>query len=320
MTEARDRRRSVYQVLLITLWLTLLVLAVKVWAGLATRSLSLLAESLHTLIDSFSTLLSLIAISSLPYRQTGRELWSHSRRETAGLFLLLAFLGFSGFTLLVMAMQQLQSLSLGLISPLMPSVTPPLIQLLGLVVAVNICLVLFERYQSRHLESQALWFNANHMLKDAWLTVLVLLGLVAVSQGVTWLDPVMAIALVLLAVRSVWRMVNWQLPLLVQQTAIAPEALTQLATQVEGVLQCHCIRSKGLVGRYVFVEMVLVLHPEFVGSARSISDQVEANLRDRYGAIHARIRIHGSTHNSSLPPPSLKPLHPKIKRSHPDWN
>lgn len=320
MTEARDRRKSSYQVLLVTLWLTLLVLAVKVWAGLATQSLSLLAESLHTLIDCFSTILSLVAISTSPYRPSGREMWTHTRRETAAVLLLVAFMGFSGFSLLISAFQQLQAISGGFSPPSSPTVTLPLVQLLGLVVGVNICLVLFERYEARRLESQALRLNANHILKDAWLTVLVLLGLIGVSSGYIWIDAVMSIALVLLLIRSSWRVFNWQLPLMVQQVAIAPEAISYTVCQVEGVTHCRHIRSRGIVGRQVFIELTILLHPEFLGASQVISEQVEAALRERFGPLQAKIHVDGIS--ASSPPSQSTDLPPrsKVRRSNPNWN
>lgn len=319
MAEAHHRRRAIYQVLFATLWLTLLVLAVKVWAGWATRSLSLLAESLHTLIDSFSILLSLTAVAS-PYRVSW-EIWSHDRRKTAGVLLLVAFLGYAGLSLLGSAVQRLEFIThSNMEAATSPQISLPLIQLLGVVIAINLCMTVFERYESRVLDSAALRLNANHMLRDAWLTLLVLVGLVGVWQGYIWLDPLMAIVLVLMSVKSGWRVLNWQIPLMVKQVAIAPEALAQIATQVEGVTHCTRIRSQGIVGRHVLVELHLVLHPEFLGSSRPIAERVEGAIRERYGPVQAIIYVKG---DQSDPDQRLDSVHWKdttYRKGEPDWN
>ncbi len=290
MAEAYSRRRAIHQVLLATLWLTLLIFAVKVWAGWAAKSLSLLAESVHTLIDGFSTLLSLLAVTS-PYRTTGREVWGHNRLESVGALLLVALLGFSSLNLFGAALQQLEASTRNGALPFSVSMNLPLIQLLGVAIAIGICLAFFERYEARVLESVALRLNANHILQDAWLSVVVLIGLVGVWRGYVWLDPLLAIAMVFAAIRSCWRVLNWQLPLLVRQVAIAPEILAQLARQVEGVTHCYRIESRGIVGRQVFVEMYLVLHPEFTGAARVIAERVEGAIRERYGPVQTIIHI-----------------------------
>jgi cation diffusion facilitator family transporter len=321
MTEARNRRQASFQLLLATLWLTLLVLAVKVWAGWATRSLSLLAEALHTLIDSFSAVLSLLAITPSS-RLSGRELWSYGKRETAGVLLLVAFLGFSGFSLMRLAFAQLEAATHSQPLPFPTQIELPLIQLLGVVIAINICLMLFERYEARALESTALRLNADHMLRDTWLTVVVLVGLIGVSQGYIWLDPVMAIALVLFMVKSFWRVLNWQLPLLVQQVAVAPEALAQIACQIEGVTRCQRVRSRGLVGRQVLVEMQLVVHPEFLSAASRIAEQVEGAIRGHYGPVQVVIHFNSDDRPAEdcSEPLDMSKLKSKQRRMQSDWN
>lgn len=290
MTEAYSRRRASHQVLLATLWLTLLVLAVKVWAGWAAKSLCLLAESMHTLIDGFSTLLSLLAIAT-PGRLSGREVIGHGRAESTGMLVLVAFLGFAGLSLFGIASQQLEAVTRNVADPFDVTMSLPLIQLLGVVMAVHLCLAFFERYEARVLESGVLRLNATHMLQDSWLSLVVLVGLVGIWRGYLWLDPLLAILLVLAAIRSCWRVLNWQLPLLLRQIAIAPEVLAQIARQVEGVTHCYRVQSRGIVGRYVFVEMHLILHPEFMGAARVIAERVEGAIRERYGPVQAIIHV-----------------------------
>ncbi|MBD1808698.1 hypothetical protein H6F98_25060 [Microcoleus sp. FACHB-SPT15] len=63
MTEGKNRAQVGRLILFTTLWLTLFVVLVKISAAWATRSLSLLAESLQTLLVSFSTLLSLLKLT-----------------------------------------------------------------------------------------------------------------------------------------------------------------------------------------------------------------------------------------------------------------
>ncbi|MBD1863817.1 MULTISPECIES: cation diffusion facilitator family transporter [Trichocoleus] len=304
MAEAYSRRRAIHQVLLATLWLTLLIFAVKVWAGWAAKSLSLLAESVHTLINGFSTLLSLLAVTS-PHRTSGREVWGHGRLESIGALFLVALLGFSSLSLLGGALKQLEASTRNAAVPFEVSINLPLIQLLGVAIAIGICLAFFERYEARVLESAALRLNANHILQDAWLSVVVLIGLVGVWRGYVWLDPLLAIIVIFVAIRSCWRVLNWQLPLLVRQVAIAPEILAQLARQVEGVTHCYRIQSRGIVGRQVFVEMYLVLHPEFLGAARVIAERVEGTIRERYGPVQTIIHIDTDQSSAENPYDSL---------------
>lgn len=287
MAEAQGHRRAISQVLLASLWLTLLVLVVKVWIGWATQSLSLLAESLQTLINGFSLLLSTIAVTS---RYAASREWGHGRLESVLAFLLVAFMGFACLSLLVVSVQQLAAIAqdANLLSARM---NLPLLQLLGVVLATNFCLACFQRYEAGLLENSALRFSAGHLFQDTWLMLPVLAGLIGMMRGYLWLDPLLAIVMVVIAVCNGWRVLNWQLPSLMKQMAIAPEALAQTIHQVEGITHCYGIQSHGIVGRQVFVEMRLILHPECMSIARTIAERVERVIRDRYGPAKVVIYI-----------------------------
>ncbi|HEY9896757.1 MAG TPA: cation diffusion facilitator family transporter [Candidatus Sericytochromatia bacterium] len=288
MAEAQGRRRASRRVLLASLWLALLILVVKMWIGWATQSLSLLAESLQTLVNGFSILLSTIAITSR--YPASREVGGHGKLESVLALLLAALMGFACLSLLVVSVQQLEAIAHEA-SWLPVRVNSPLLQLLGVVVATNFCLACFQRYEAGLLENSALRFSAGHLFQDTWLMLAVLAGLVGVGRGYLWLDPVLAMLLVLAAICNCWRIFNWQLPSLMRQIAIAPEALAQTIHQVEGITHCYGIQSRGVVGRHVFVEMRLILHPECLSIARSIAERVEHAIRDRYGPVKVVIYI-----------------------------
>ena len=302
MTEGGRQRRASYRLLITTLWTTLFVLAVEVASGWASYSLSLLAASLHTLIDGFSTVLSLIAVGS-PQRTLGREIWGHGRAEVVGTLILVSSLGFLGLNLLWTAIQQMEASVQGETGPFPVDIDLQLIQLILVMVMITLAVALFSGYQARRLSSLALQLNTRHILQDAWLSFALLGGLLGMRRGYHWLDPILAIALVILAVRSLLRVLNAQLPMLLKPTAIAPEAIAEIASQVEGVTRCTRILSRGMVGRQVWIELHLALHPDFMDQARQIGEQVEGAIRDRYGPVRARIWVEEV---SSYPSSSLE--------------
>lgn len=289
MTEGQNRAQVVRLILFTSLWLMLLILSVKVSAAWAARSLSLMAESLHTLLTTFSTFLSLLTISA--YRPNGASIYGHGKREAAITFLLIGFLGFAGLNLIILSVQQALGQGWGgtLIFP--ARVSASLMQLLGVIVVASLSLAVLGLYQGRVLSHPVLRFNAGQLLKDVFLTLVVAGGLWGVSMGWIWLDVLLAILLVLLAGASCWQIVSWQLPLMVQQTAIAPEVLAQIARQVGGVTHCYHIRSRGLVGRFVSVQMHLIVHPDLTALTTLIAERIEAVIQERYGPVQVTFYI-----------------------------
>jgi divalent metal cation (Fe/Co/Zn/Cd) transporter len=221
----------------------------------------------------------------------GYEIWGHRKRETAIVLILVAALGFLGFSLLGASVYQFQALMQD--STLLPTIQVdlPLLLLLITVISIHICLVLFERYEATVLDLSVLRLNANHILSDIWLSIALLLGLVGVWMGYLWLDSFMAIVLLLMLIPSVWRVLAQQVPSMTHHMAIAPEVLAQLALQVEGVMSCQAVRSRGLLGRHLVIQMHLSLHPEFMTMTHLVTERLEKLLRERYGSVQTRFYI-----------------------------
>ena len=294
------QRRTSYRLLLIVLWATLLLFAVELTAGWVSHSLCLLAESLHTLVDVFSTLIGLVAVAS-PQRTLGKEIWGHGRTEAAGALMLSAILGFSGISLTILSVEQFEPLLQSSQIASRASITPSLVLLIGVMSALAIgIVVLVARHATRKerpIGSLSLKLNTHHILHDSWLSGLVFIGLIAIASGQRWIDPVLALILVASLAGSLWKMLRAQLPMLLKPTAIAPEAISQIACQVEGVTRCTRILSRGMVGRQVWIELHLALHPEFVVLANTIAERIEKSLRERYGPIRAQIWLDRSYQN-----------------------
>jgi cation diffusion facilitator family transporter len=305
------------RLLLTTLWATLLLLAVEALGGWATQSLTLLSESLHTLIDGYSTILSLMALNS-PQRQMGREVWGHGRTEVAGTLMLCAFLGFTGVSLLLVALRQVFQALTGSSDPFPVDIEPRVLQFTAAMVILNVALGVYSSYQARILESLPLQLNTEHFLKDAWFSIVMLIVLLAVWQNQLWLDAVFAIALLLTLARSLWRVLNAQLPLLLRPTAIAPEAIAAIIGSVQGVTRCMSIRSRGMVGRQVWVELRLAIHPEFWEARYTLGDHIEAMLRQTYGPLRADIEYEPTRTQQNLFADPQNPYDPPSSKG-PGW-
>ena len=298
MKRSGYQRRNSYRLLLLILWLALLVFVVELTVGWITRSLCLLAEALHTLVDIFSVLLSLVAVTS-HHRTLGKEIWGHGRGEVAGALVLSAILGFASISIFLVAFEQV-SVFFQTRQGLFPvTLTPPLIVLILVSVVLMVSAVWVAARQSRQNNSLALQLSTQHILGSAWLSGFLLLGLIAIGQGYRWLDPAVAAIWVVLASRSLWQVLQRQLPMLLTPTAIAPEAISQVVCQTEGVTRCTRILSRGMVGRQVWIELHIMLHPEYMVIANTIGEKVERRLREQYGPVRSQIWLDQNPHASA---------------------
>ena len=279
-----DNRTEVRKVLIITLLLNVFVMGLKVLVGHWTGSLSLLADALHSVTDSANNVLGLVAIkfsSPLPDRE---HPYGHNKFEALGALGIAAFLGIACFEIVQGALERI--LKGG--EPV--KVSPPELWLLLIVLGINIFVAFYERNVGRRVGSSILIADATHTMSDIWVTISVIAGLIGVWLGYQWLDVALAFPVALLVFWSGWSVLTENLPWLVDQMAIAPETIHTIAVSVPGVINCHDIASRGVIGRQVFIEMHLIVDAPDVETAHNITEEVEKQLEQRFHPV--RILIH----------------------------
>ncbi|MEH2169185.1 MAG: cation diffusion facilitator family transporter [Nostoc sp.] len=280
-----DNRAEVRKVLIITLLLNLFVMGLKALVGYWTGSLSLLADALHSVTDSANNVLGLIA-SKFSSPQPDREHpYGHSKFEAVGALGIASFLGIACFEILQGAIERILKGGGESIK-----ISPPELWLLLIVLGVNIFVAFYERAVGKRVGSSILIADATHTISDIWVTISVIGGLIGVWLGYQWMDLVLAFPVALLVFWSGWSVLKENLPWLVDQMAIAPEVIHAIATSVPGVINCHAIASRGVLGRQVFIEMHLIVDASDVETAHHITEEVESRLEERFRPV--RILIH----------------------------
>ena len=279
-----DNRTEVRKVLIITLLLNVFVMGLKVLVGHWTGSLSLLADALHSVTDSANNVLGLVAIkfsSPLPDRE---HPYGHNKFEALGALGIAAFLGIACFEIVQGAVERIPKGG----EPV--KVSPSELWLLLIVLGINIFVAFYERNVGKRVGSSILIADATHTMSDVWVTISVIGGLIGVWLGYQWLDVALAFPVALLVFWSGWSVLTENLPWLVDQMAIAPETIHTIAVSVPGVLNCHDIASRGVIGRQVFIEMHLIVDAPDVETAHNITEEVEKQLEQRFHPV--RILIH----------------------------
>jgi cation diffusion facilitator family transporter len=295
----QDRRTQVRKVLWLTLLLNLFVMALKAVVGFITGSLSLQADALHSVTDSLNNVLGLVAnrfSSPLPDRE---HPYGHQKFEAVAALGIAAFLGIACFEISRGAVERI----LGGTSSI--KISSNELWLLLIVLGVNIFVAFYERNVGKRIGSPILLADAKHTMSDIWVTIIVLAGLIGVWQAnalnlpqLQWLDVILAFPVALLVFRSGWEVLQDNLPWLVDEMAIAPEAIYRIVMEIPGVINCHDIASRGLLGRQVFIEMHLIVDAVDVATAHQITEAVEARLEERFSPVRVLIHVEPPNYQS----------------------
>ena len=288
----QDNRSEVRKVLVITLLLNLFVMGLKAAVGFWSGSLSLQADALHSVTDSANNVLGLIASRFSSPRPDRDHPYGHQKYEAVGALGIAAFLGIACFEILRGAIERLfQGLT-----PV--KISAPELWLLLIVLGVNIFVTYYERGVGKRVGSPILIADAQHTMSDVWVTITVLLGLIGVWQSrllhlpqLQWLDVILSFPVALLVFISGWKVLKENLPWLVDEMAIAPEAIRDVVMEVPGVVNCHDIASRGLLGRQVFIEMHMIVDTNDVETAHQITEDVETRLEERFRPVRVLIHV-----------------------------
>lgn len=294
-----DKRAEIRKVLLITLLLNVFVMVLKASVGFLTGSLSLQADALHSVTDSANNVLGLVANRFSSPHPDRQHPYGHQKFEAVGALGIAAFLGIACFEILKGTIERI-------VNGLTPiAISAPELWLLLIVLGVNIFVTFYERNVGKRVGSAILVADAQHTMSDVWVTITVLAGLIGIWQGrvwnlpqLQWLDVILAFPVALLVFRSGWEVLTDNLPWLVDEAAIAPEAIQAIVMQVPGVINCHHIASRGVLGRQVFIEMHLIVDAKDVETAHQITEVVEDRLEEHFNPVRVLIHVEPPAYES----------------------
>jgi cation diffusion facilitator family transporter len=283
---------QVRRVLIVTLLLNLFVMALKATIGIVTGSLSLQADALHSVTDSANNILGLVTSRLALPRPDREHPYGHQKYEAIGALGIAAFLGIACFEILQGAVTRIwqggKPVSIDIVE----------IGLLFLVLAVNLFVTNYENRVGKQLGSAILIADAKHTMSDVWVTIVVMGSLAGVWLGNTfnfpqlfWLDIILAFPVAVLVFRSGWEVLRGNLPWLVDEMAIAPETIYSMVMEIPGVINCHDIASRGILGKQIFIEMHLIVDAADVETAHQITEAVEAVLGKRFNPVRVSIHI-----------------------------
>ena len=281
-----DNRRGVRRVLMVALGLNISMSLLKLLVGAMSGSLAVIADGMHSATDALSSLTGLVTNKLSDPRPDRDHPYGHCKYEAVGA---LGIAGFILFTALEILLRSGERLLEGL-PPI--RVTSQELVLLTLVLGFNLLLAGYELREGRRLNSNLLKADAQHAASDVWTTVVVLVGMAgAVWLQVSWLDVALAIPMALLLIRVCWQVLRGTLPWLVDHMAVAPEAIYAEAMATAGVLNCHDIASRGVLGQQVFIEMHMVVDADDLTKAHRITEQVEERLDESFGPVRCTIHL-----------------------------
>lgn len=270
---SRDRNTRVRRVLLGLLVANLAVVGAKFVVGFRTGSLGVLGDAVHSSVDAMNNVLALAVIWVAAREPDEEHPYGHEKFETLGALAIVVFLSITGFELVKGAVARLFA------GPTPLEISPVDLGVLVATLATNAVITTYEARRGRQLQSDILLADAAHTRADVFITIGVLVGVVAATQGFWYVDSIMALLVAAAIVFITYGIVARSVPVLVDQHAVSPDAIRRAAEAIDGVERAYAIRSRGVPDRRFAEITIAVRADQTVEAAHEIADRVERHLR-----------------------------------------
>ncbi len=266
----------------------LLVLALKGLAWWVTGSAALYSDALETLVNVAAAGLTFGAVRFAAVPADANHPYGHDKAEFFAAVI-------EGVLIVVAAFSILQHAWLVWRHPL-PIRLPMIgIGLNGLATLCNAGWAALLLREGRRGRSPAVLSDGRHLFADVLASLAVIVGLsVAVFAGLSWLDPLLAVAVALYVLISGWRIIRASVGGLMDEAPDVPvrERIRALvADHATGALEAHDLRTRA-AGRFTYLEFHLVVPGEMrVDEAHAICDRIEEALRKEMGNLVVTIHV-----------------------------
>ncbi len=256
---------------------------VELAGGILANSLTLLADGGHMLTDALSLALAWVALRFANRPSDRRRTYGYQRLQVLAAFVNSLLLLGAVTWLLFEAIERLRN-------PAPVAGTLMLVVGAGGLVVNLLALALLHRRDTRNLNLRAAYL---HVVSDALGSVMALIAAIVVMvTGWTQIDPLLALLVVALIVRSAVSLFVQSAHILLEGTPDwldIDELQNELRASVPGVLDVHHVHVWSITTH----QPMLTLHARVQNdvSASAVLGEIKAFLAARYGLDHSTIQI-----------------------------
>jgi cation diffusion facilitator family transporter len=247
------------------------LVAVKLATGLATNSLGLVSEAIHSGTDLVAALLTFFAVGVAARPADVGHPYGHDKAEH------LAALGEAGILVLAslfVAVRAVQHL-VGNVEAQVNAAWYALV-VVGVVIAIDASRTIVSWRTSRRYRSPALQSNAVHFASDLAGSTAVLAGLLLVRAGVDRADSAAALFVAVLVLFAATRLMRTNVDVLMDRVPAEAQAAALAAIAgLQPEVELRRLRMREAGGRQ-FADVVIGVSPEAaVGQGHAAADRVE---------------------------------------------
>jgi cation diffusion facilitator family transporter len=272
------RLQKVRQVLLYTLFLNLIVATAKIIYGYITDSISMLSDGFHSFFDGISNVIGLVGIWIASQPPDESHPYGHRKYETLSTIAIAMLIFAAGIEIIREAYQRIET-------PGAIEVTPLSFIIMALTLGVNVGVMTYELRKGRELKSDFLIADATHTRTDIFISLSVVISLIAAKIGYPAVDVISAIMIAFFIAKMGVSILKSAAAVLTDASCLDPDEIKEVVTRIEGVKDCHGIRTRGNEDS-ANIDLHVLVDPEAkTDEAHNIAHSVEYALKKKFPSV-----------------------------------
>ncbi|MBL1141556.1 MAG: cation transporter [Proteobacteria bacterium] len=277
-----ERDKKVLKLILIEGSANLLVLLAKLFVGLSTGSMAVLADAIHSLTDVANNIVAWVVVRLSAMPADREHPYGHRKFETLAVFVLATFLAVLAF-----------EIARNAVTKEVTEIVSGQIELIVMVIVlvINISLAVWQRYWAKKLKSSIMLADAAHTFADVLTTIIVIIGWQLSSMGFLILDRLCALGVAGFVFYLSYSLYKTAFPVLVDEYAIDPEDIKRAVFNVDGVKEVGRIRSRW-IGSDIALDVVVSVNAKLTTEeSHRIADKIETIIEQQFKVRDAFIHI-----------------------------
>lgn len=272
------RYQRIRNIMILILLLNLAVSFVKIIYGMLTNTLSMQSDGYHSMFDGVSNIVGLIGIQAASKPPDTEHPYGHRKFETMASVFIAVLLMFAGFNIVNSALHRFGS-------GITPEVTTFSFLVMIGTMAINYMVTTYEHRNGVKLQSEVLIADSMHTKSDIYVSLSVILGLIAIKAGFPVLDPIIATVISGIIVYTGINIIMKSSSVLCDTSQLNAEEIHNIVCAVEGVIGCNNIRSRGTAG-HIYIDLHVEVHPTMPTiRSHGIADTVEYELKQHFEGV-----------------------------------
>ena len=269
-----ERNARIQRVLVIALVGNIASAILKVLFGLLANSIAMLADAVHSMFDSVSSVIGIYGNKLSAKPPDIEHPYGHSKFEQLAALGITVMIFVACFNILHEAIERA-------IANVIPSIT--LYSFVSILVSLSISLLIsiYERRVGRSTSSMILLADSSHTLTDVFASLVVIAGFFGTNTGFLYADSLAATLVCLILAYVGCSLFKGAASMLVDR-GITSDTLMKVKATVNGLseeVECHNVRGK-TVGDKIYIDMHITVKGDLsVEQSHRITEVIEKKLK-----------------------------------------